>query len=959
MAVSETLALDVRQALNSIGQVDKALTDAAVGFEGALNEAAGAVDVEVDSSSVDQATESVDKLNQQLDEEASKQDKAALSAKKHDEAMSKVGTTALIAGAALAAGFALAISATLEFDRSMSLVKAVTNASGKEFDKLRQAAIDAGAATIFSASEAADAEGELAKAGVKTSDILGGALTGSLNLAAAGSLGLEEAATIAAQAMTAFGLSGKDVTHIADVLAAGANKGVSSVSSLGEALGSVGPLALQFKLGIEETTGVLALFEQNGIRGSEAGTSLRRVLLQLVAPSKEAAGVMKQYGIDVFNTQGEFIGMSGAAETLRRHLGPLTDETRQAALATIFGSFAVQGANVLYRNGAAGIDAWTAAVNDQGAAARFSSVALDNLAGDVEQLKGSFETALIQGGSQATSVLRGLTQTATEALNNFAAMPGAVQGGVVAFAGLGSTLLLTVGTFATIIPKFHAARDALIEMGGFAEFAGKNLGKMVQLGSGLAAVAAGITLIGTSAVGTAAGIGAMVAGGAQLGAAFGHPAIGAAVGLFAGITTELLHGGESAEKFAANIAKLGSEIDQLGKKQAVKKFGEQFAHDVLEGNVSSLNEELKKLAIASPTAAQTVVDGFVAMGKSSGFTKKELEVLQGVVDKGAATYKRHAENAAAAAKANADLVSPLVDVGAAAAEAEPDVSGIADAFKDADDAASNFDTVLSHIFGIFISAEKADLAFNKALTNLTKTIKENGNTLDATTGELETNTEKGQANADAMIAVADAALAVAQAQLREGKSVHDTSIILGAHVQALVDTAEQAGLSGQAALNYAAKLLGIPPERFTDIHNSADLARVAAETLESTYNRLDGRVVNTKIEITGDVIQMLQSAGFLSGGGQVLPAARGRGVLASGSYWVGEQGPELFRPTTPGRIISHPESMATAQSAPPHPTSTAGPLIGTLIVQAPTPDPVAVGYEAARRLRAEMYLRRA
>lgn len=105
-----------------------------------------------------------------------------------------------------------------------------------QMGKLRQAAIDAGAATVFSASQAAQAESELAKAGISTADILGGALRGSLDLAAAGSLGLARAAEISAEAMTVFKLEGRDVAHIADVLSAGANKSSADVEGLAQAL---------------------------------------------------------------------------------------------------------------------------------------------------------------------------------------------------------------------------------------------------------------------------------------------------------------------------------------------------------------------------------------------------------------------------------------------------------------------------------------------------------------------------------------------------------------------------------------------------------------------------------------------------------------------------------------------------------------------------------------------------
>ncbi len=960
MAVSETLALDVRQALNSIGQVDKALTDAAIGFQAELDDATVAVKVE--ETGVDEATQSLDRMNKELDETALKNDKAAVSAKRHDQAMTEVGRTALVAGAALAAAFAIAIKTTIDFDRQMSLVAAVTGETGKEFDKLRDAALEAGEATVFSATEAAAAQTELAKAGVSTADILGGGLVGALDLAAAGALGLEEAATIAAQAMTAFQLSGADVTRVADTLASGANKGVSSVSSLGEALGSVGPLANQFKLSLEQTVGTLALFEQNGIRGSEAGTNLRRILLQLAAPTKDAQEVLAKYNIDMFDAQGNFIGLAGAAEQLQAGLNKVGDETRQAAFDTIFGSFAIQGANVLYKEGRAGVEGWTEAVTDAGAAGRFSAIALDNLGGDLERLSGALETALIKSGSKATDVLRVFAGVATDAVKGFSALPGFVQTAAIAFAGLGAALLLVTGALAVTVPKFTQAKTALIDMGGAAATAGRNLGNMVRVGAGLAGLAAGLALVGTSAEGSVIGIASMAAAGAQLGAAFTPVggALGALGGTLLGVGVMLAKGGQSVDEYRASISALSSELNGLAKETAAGRFLQALGFSdtlgFLAGDIKSITNEIAALSRTSPAAAKNVLEGLASSGV---ITAKQFLLLNDVVDKGEIKFKNHAARLAASAAANQALTGTTGAVTGALTAAEPAVSNITDAFDAADDAASGFSSVMDHIFGIFISAEKANLAFLDSLDGITKSFKENGATLDDTT-------EKGRKNRQAIITATEAAIAHADAIYRETGNLKLASVALGAHAQQLFDVAIQAGLSEEEALDYAAAILGIPPEARTNIHNTADLALAAAKILEDKYNDLDGRTVTTKVAFSfadttntqQQIIDELRAQGLLAGGGQVKAAARGRAVFGNGMYWVGEQGPELFRPTTPGRIISNPESMATAQGQ----TSSqnrarGGVIIENLHVAAPLPDPVAIGFEVGRRLRAEQYIR--
>ena len=148
-------------------------------------------------------------------------------------------------GLVAAAGFGVIVAAAANFDQAMSKVAATGEEARDSLDELRQAAIDAGAATAFSATEAAAGIENLLKAGVSAKDILGGGLSGALDLAAAGGLEVADAAEIAATALTQFKLAGKDVPHVADLLAAGAGKAQGDVSDLAMALKQSGLVASQ------------------------------------------------------------------------------------------------------------------------------------------------------------------------------------------------------------------------------------------------------------------------------------------------------------------------------------------------------------------------------------------------------------------------------------------------------------------------------------------------------------------------------------------------------------------------------------------------------------------------------------------------------------------------------------------------------------------------------------------
>lgn len=394
---------------------------------------------------------------------------AEVAAKQRSDAYANTGKKITEVGLGLVAAFGIAEKATSDFDKSMSGVAAVANATAPEMDKLRGAALQAGKDTAFSAKEAADAEGELVKAGVSVKDVLSGGLTGALGLAAAGQLSLADAATISANAMNTFSLAGKDVPHIADVLAAGANKSAADVKELSYAMQQGGLVAAQTGLSFEDTTAVLAAFADRGLKGADAGTSLKTMLERLNNPTTQARDTMNSLGIAAYDIHGKFVGIQAVAGQLHDKMAGLTDAQRNAALATIFGSDAIRSASVLYSLGSAGVKGYTDAVNDSGAAGRMAAEQMNNLSGDLHQLKGSLDTALIQSGSGANGVLRDMTQGATALVNEFASLPKPIQEAATGFAGGAGSALLLVGGLTSVAGKVGSTRKTLEELATTAE----------------------------------------------------------------------------------------------------------------------------------------------------------------------------------------------------------------------------------------------------------------------------------------------------------------------------------------------------------------------------------------------------------------------------------------------------------------------------------------------------------
>lgn len=341
-------------------------------------------------------------------------------------------------GVALAAGFAKsAISLQADFEQTMNLVKASTNAPASAMKDLSDLAMKMGADTAFSANEASGAMLELAKAGISTSDIMGGALSGTLTLASAGGTDLATAATIASNAMNTFSLKGKDMASIASALAGGANASSASVESLGEALSQVGPGATNAGLSLQETVGALSAFDAAGVKGSDAGTSLKTMLARLVPQTDAAREAFAELGLwsdktgnKLVDQQGNFKSLTEVAGLLAKGMKGMSDAERTAALNDAFGSDASRAAIVLGKEGAAGIRKYIKATQDQGAAQKMADARMSGTAGALERLRGSIDTVKLAFGKALSPAVTAGARGLADVLGS---LPGAVSKVAAAF----------------------------------------------------------------------------------------------------------------------------------------------------------------------------------------------------------------------------------------------------------------------------------------------------------------------------------------------------------------------------------------------------------------------------------------------------------------------------------------------------------------------------------------------
>ncbi len=344
--------------------------------------------------------------------------------------LGKLGTMAVagaaVAGvAALAGGLAYSVEKASEFEKAMSGIKAVTGASAEEMDQMSKLALQLGADTAFSASEAADAIGELAKGGVSVADIMGGAAKATLDLAAASGEKAAPAAALAANAMALFNKEGSETAKVADAVAGFANATTGDMNDFKFALSAVGVAAKLSGQEFDQTAVAIGLMGKAGLLGSDAGTSLKTMLLNLVPSTKAEADELAKLGLNTgemnnafLNADGSFKDLRDISDVLHTALDGLSEAQKTTALQTLFGNDAFRAAGILAEAGAEGWDNMSTAMLTNVTAADVATTRLDNLKGSQDQLNGSIDTVAITLGKNFTPMLKEAADWATKFTND-------------------------------------------------------------------------------------------------------------------------------------------------------------------------------------------------------------------------------------------------------------------------------------------------------------------------------------------------------------------------------------------------------------------------------------------------------------------------------------------------------------------------------------------------------------
>jgi TP901 family phage tail tape measure protein len=296
------------------------------------------------------------------------------------------------ATAAIGAMGAAIIKVGSDFEAQMSRVKAISGATGEDFTKLTELAKKLGADTAFSASEAAAGMENLASAGFDANQIMG-AMPGLLDLAAVSGGDVAAASEVAASALNAFGLEASKAGHVADIFARAAADTNAECLDMGEAMKYVAPVAKNMGLSIEETAAAIGIMSDAGIKGSQAGTTLRSALSRLAKPTKIMQAKMKELNLSFYDAQGNMIPLKDQVAMLQKSFSGLTQEQKSNALVTLYGQESLSGMMALIESGPDKLDDLTTSlINSDGAAREMAATIQDNLQGALENLSGSAET---------------------------------------------------------------------------------------------------------------------------------------------------------------------------------------------------------------------------------------------------------------------------------------------------------------------------------------------------------------------------------------------------------------------------------------------------------------------------------------------------------------------------------------------------------------------------------------
>ncbi|MED1211846.1 phage tail tape measure protein, partial [Bacillus paranthracis] len=537
---------------------------------------------------------------------------------------------------AIGRGLKSAVEESMNFEQQMANVKAVSGSTGEEMKKLSELAVNMGETTKYSSVQAGQGIEELIKAGVSLTDIINGGLEGALNLATAGELELGEAAEIASTALNAFKADHLSVADAANILSGAANASATDVRELKYGLSASSAVAAGAGMTFKDTATTLAVFAQNGLKGSDAGTSLKTMLMRLNPTTKEAYNQMRDLGLITYNAQagydflvkngiqpasrsvgdieqalegyvmkiegakkwndkcdttfrelatssaflsskfydqqGHIQSLENISGTLHESMKDLTDQQRSMALETLFGSDAVRGATILFKEGANGVNSMWDAMSKV-TAAEVAATKIDTLKGRLTLLDSAFSTMKKTIGDALAPVVSVFVAGLQKLVDGFNSLPGPVQKAIAITGGI----VLALTAVATVIGVIMGAIG------------------MVVSGIGSLAIAMGVATAATSVTGAVLGILTAVLGPVAIALGVVAAAVGVGVLAYKGYQKATEDSITSVDRFATNNKLAQDEYQKAlaSSDAATKKYMKQQTGEISSSTKKVLGDYFK------------------------------------------------------------------------------------------------------------------------------------------------------------------------------------------------------------------------------------------------------------------------------------------------------------------------------------------------------------------------------
>ncbi|MGG3998793.1 phage tail tape measure protein [Anoxybacillus kestanbolensis] len=380
-----------------------------------------------------------------------------------------------VASAAISGALGVSVKKSMDFEAQLSRVGAIAGATPNELEKLKQAALDLGSSTSKSATEVAQGMEIMGAMGYNTNQILA-AMPGIIAAAEASGEDMALVVDTVSSALNAFGLEAGEASRVADVLAQAANDSAAGVQDMQYTFKYAAPIAKTLGISLEELAAATEIMANNGIRGEQAGTTLRGALIRLSDPPKEAREALASLGIQVTDAQGRMLPFGDIIGQLSEKTKNMSNAQKLAALSTIFGTEAASGMLTVIEAGPQKLDSLTKSLqNSSGASKEAAEKMKDNLKGALEELGGAIETAQISIGDALAPAIRIVAEALQGLFNAFNSLPTGMQQFIVIGAAISAVLLgivasigIVLSIVGTAMQGFGALAGVLASAGGMA-----------------------------------------------------------------------------------------------------------------------------------------------------------------------------------------------------------------------------------------------------------------------------------------------------------------------------------------------------------------------------------------------------------------------------------------------------------------------------------------------------------